>query len=71
MQGAAIVYCLANKAYNSGCSADKAARDFMSGSLDGYQKAKTQYSNVDDKKLCEIAERKYGKNGYLFKNFLK
>ena len=70
-EGAVIVYCLANKAYNRGCNPDQVARSFIDGTLEGFKSAKLRYQNVSDKKLCSIAESKYGANGSEMKQLLK
>ncbi|WP_411506805.1 hypothetical protein [Brucella anthropi] len=68
---AVFVYCMANKAYNRECNPQQTARSFIEGSLDGYKSAKLRYQNVPDKKVCSIAESKYGVNGSEMKQLLK
>lgn len=68
---AVFAYCLANKAYNSGCSAKAAARNFLKGSAEGLNAAKAKYTAMSDKQVCKIAESRFGKNGTVYKNMLQ
>ncbi|WP_143348384.1 hypothetical protein [Ensifer adhaerens] len=70
LKGAVFAYCLANKAYNTGCNPKQMANAFLDGALASEKTTKARYENVPTEKVCSVAEARYGKNGSVFKQLM-
>ena len=62
---------MANKVYNGKCTPNEVARKFLDGSLNSMESAKARYKSMPNKKVCSIAESKYGVNGTEAKRLLE